>query len=109
MRKNIGDLMPSERERRELEAMIDVLDFDDLISSTRHLTMLESSGYLMLLVRYYHDRGLPNDDHDIARLLNASYEKWMLVRPALVGLFEQPGWRHEYLDLRLQEDRKLDH
>jgi uncharacterized protein YdaU (DUF1376 family) len=73
----------------------------DYIVETMHLDHREKGIYMDLLIRYWRNGGLPDDDAKIATYLRLSYEEWMEVRPVIADLF-QSGWKHERTDHELR-------
>lgn len=80
----------------------------DYLKETRHLTLEEHGAYLHLLIEYWAKSCLPDDDAKLARIIGVSLAKWMKMRPVMVALFPDGGWRHEGLDKQLvyAADRK---
>lgn len=72
----------------------------DYIRDTRRLTTLEHGAYMLLIMEYWTNHGLPDDDRRLARIAGLSIEEWSQVRPAIAELF-QDGWKHKRIDKEL--------
>ncbi|ANY85145.1 hypothetical protein BB934_43905 (plasmid) [Microvirga ossetica] len=73
----------------------------DYLADTVHLSTLEHGAYLMLILHYWRNEGLPDDDTKLARIVRLPLEQWLEIRPTLADFFA-PGWRHKRIDTELQ-------
>jgi uncharacterized protein YdaU (DUF1376 family) len=78
------------------------LDIDDYIRDTDHLSAAEHGAYLLLIMKYWRDGGLPGDEGLIRRYAKLSPEQWAESRCVIVAFFEE-GWRHKRIDAELQK------
>lgn len=82
------------------------LHIDDYISDTDHLTATEHGAYLLLIMKYWREDGLPSDEALIRRYAKLSVEQWAESRDVLAALFEN-GWRHKRIDAELQKAAEI--
>jgi len=64
------------------------LSIDDYMADTGHLTASEHGAYLLLIMRYWKDGGLPDDERLIQRYARLSPEQWEESRDRLLSLFD---------------------
>lgn len=76
----------------------------DYLADTRRLTMAEHGAYMLLIMEYWRNGGLPDDETRLARIVGATPEEWAQVRDNVAELF-QPGWRHKRIDAELAKSR----
>lgn len=76
------------------------LHIDDYIRDTDHLSASEHGAYLLLIMKYWRDGGLPSDEGLIRRYAKLSAEQWAESRGVIAALFED-GWRHKRIDAEL--------
>lgn len=69
----------------------------DYLKKTTHLGALESGAYLHLIMDYWANGKLPNDDKQLARIAKLTDKQWKALRPTLAAFF-QDGWRHQRID-----------
>lgn len=72
----------------------------DYIADTGHLSTLEHGAYMLLIMHYWQNGGLPTDDKRIARVVRLPFDEWMEIREAISELFNE-GWRHKRIDAEL--------
>ena len=73
------------------------LHIGDYLRHTRHLRASEHGAYLMLIMHYTSNGGLPDDNRQLASIAGMSAAEWRKHKPAIAPLFE-PGWRLPWLD-----------
>jgi uncharacterized protein YdaU (DUF1376 family) len=73
------------------------LHIGDYLRHTRHLRANEHGAYLMLIMHYTSNAGLPDDDHQLAAIAGMSAAEWRKHKPAIAPFFE-PGWRLPWLE-----------
>ena len=73
----------------------------DYLRDTGHLTAAEHGAYLLLLIHYMANGGLPADERIIQRITKLSAPNWARSRSTLRGLFSDDTWRHERCDAEL--------
>lgn len=76
------------------------LHIDDYIRDTDHLSATEHGAYLLLIMKYWRDGGLPSDEGLIRRYAKLSAEQWGESRAVLAALFDE-NWRHKRIDAEL--------
>jgi uncharacterized protein YdaU (DUF1376 family) len=74
----------------------------DYAKDTRRLTTLQHGAYILLIMDYWCNGGLPDDDGMLARIAGLSDEEWRCVRIAIAPLF-RPGWHHKRIDEELKK------
>jgi uncharacterized protein YdaU (DUF1376 family) len=78
------------------------LHIADYQQDTGHLTAAEHGAYLMLIMRYWQDGGLPSDERLIARYSRLTPAEWADSRDILFALFSD-GWKHKRIDAELSK------
>ena len=72
----------------------------DYLKDTIHLSAAEHGAYMLLIMRYWQDGGLPADERLIARFSRLSPAEWAESRDILAPLFG-PDWSHPRIDEEL--------
>ena len=72
----------------------------DYLADTRRLSTLEHGAYMLLIMDYWRNGGLPNDDRKLARIVGLPEAEWLDIRDNLAELF-QADWRHKRIDEEL--------
>lgn len=78
----------------------------DYLADTRRLTMAEHGAYMLLIMEYWRNGGLPNDERRLARIVGASEEEWAAVRDNIAEFFCE-GWRHKRIDDELAKSGEV--
>jgi uncharacterized protein YdaU (DUF1376 family) len=78
------------------------LHIADYLSDTGHLTAAEHGAYLLLIMHYWQNGSLPENERVIARIAKLSPEQWDESRDILAILFG-PGWTHKRIDAELSK------
>ncbi len=76
------------------------LHIDTYLADTGHLTAAEHGAYMLLIMTYWRDGGLPADERHIARIARMSKDEWAESRDMLASYFKE-GWRHTRIDEEL--------
>lgn len=76
------------------------LHIADYLADTGHLTATEHGAYLLLIMHYWQNGALPENERLIARIAKLSLEQWEESRDMLAMLFG-PGWKHKRIDAEL--------
>ena len=76
------------------------LDIGDYLQDTGHLNAAEHGAYLLLIMRYWQDGGLPADERLIFRYTRMTPEQWAESRDVIAALF-MDGWKHKRIDAEL--------
>lgn len=69
----------------------------DYLADTRRLTTLEHGAYLLLIMEYWRNGGLPAEDSKLARIAGVSVDEWSAMRETVSEFFSD-GWRHKRID-----------
>jgi uncharacterized protein YdaU (DUF1376 family) len=72
----------------------------DYLADTGHLSTAEHGAYLLLIMHYWQNGALPDDERKLARICRLAPEEWALARETLAGLFGE-GWSHKRIDVEL--------
>lgn len=72
----------------------------DYLADTAHLGAAQSGAYLHLIMHYWQNGGLPEDEAALARIARMSPSEWKRNRPIIVAFFGQ-DWRHKRIDAEL--------
>jgi uncharacterized protein YdaU (DUF1376 family) len=73
----------------------------DYLKDTTHLGALESGAYLHLIMDYWQNGKLPNDERKLARIARLTDREWKASRETLKGFFHD-GWKHKRIDGEIQ-------
>jgi len=74
----------------------------DYLADTGHLGAAEHGAYLLLIMHYWANGGLPDDDRKLARIARMDASEWADARET-IGQFFSDGWRHERIEKHLAE------
>ncbi|MGR9149621.1 YdaU family protein [Rhizobium leguminosarum] len=78
------------------------LHIADYLADTGHLTATEHGAYLLLIMHYWQNGCLPENERIISRIAKLSPEQWEESRDMLAMLFG-PGWTHKRIDAELSK------
>lgn len=78
------------------------LHIDAYLADTGHLSALEHGAYLLLIMHYWRNGGLPSDERLIARHAKLTPAQWEESRDVLAAMFLD-GWKHKRIDAELQK------
>lgn len=78
------------------------LHIADYLADTGHLTATEHGAYLLLIMHYWQNGHLPENERVIARIAKLTPEQWEESRDMLAMLFG-PGWTHKRIDAELSK------
>lgn len=73
----------------------------DYLADTRRLSTLEHGAYMLLIMEYWRNEGIPTDDKKLARIVGLTFDEWMDIREEMADLF-QDGWKHKRIDEELK-------
>lgn len=74
----------------------------DYLADTRRLSLAEHGAYMLLIMEYWRNGSLPNDDVKISRILGISHKEWLTMRDNISEFFHD-GWQHKRIDEELQK------
>lgn len=77
----------------------------DYLADTGHLSTVEHGAYLLLIMHYWQNSGLPNDDRKLARICRLSLKQWQAIRSTIAELFGDE-WRHGRIEAELAKARR---
>lgn len=72
----------------------------DYLADTTHLSAAEHGAYLLLIMHYWQNGGLPTDDRRLARIARMTTKEWNKARPAIAEFFSD-GWLHERVEVEI--------
>lgn len=72
----------------------------DYLADTGHLTTAEHGAYLLLIMHYWSNGGLPDDERKLARIARMTPDEWADAGITLKGFFDE-GWRHKRIEKEL--------
>ena len=77
----------------------------DYLADTTRLTTEQHGAYILLIMDYWRNGALPDDDCDLANITRMPLSAWKKSRPALLRFFYIEGneWRHKRIDAELEE------
>lgn len=78
------------------------LHIADYLADTGHLTAAEHGAYLLLIMHYWQNGHLPENERVIARIAKLTAEQWEESRDMLAMLFG-PSWTHKRIDAELSK------
>ncbi|MBB3453916.1 uncharacterized protein YdaU (DUF1376 family) [Rhizobium sp. BK313] len=78
------------------------LHIADYLADTGHLTAAEHGAYLLMIMHYWQNGGLPDNERLIARIAKLSADQWEESRDVLAMLFGD-GWSHKRIDAELEK------
>lgn len=78
------------------------LHIADYLADTGHLTATEHGAYLLLIMHYWQNGCLPQNERVIARIAKLTQDQWEESRDILAMLFG-PGWTHKRIDAELSK------
>lgn len=72
----------------------------DYMADTAHLSVEEHGAYLLLIMNYWHNGGLPNDEDKLRRIAKMTARQWARSAETLKSFF-QSHWKHKRIDAEL--------
>lgn len=72
------------------------------LKATRRLSTLQHGVYLLLIMEYWCNSGLPNDDNQLAQIAGLTSQEWKKHKPVIQSFFHD-GWRHDRIDKELAD------
>lgn len=78
----------------------------DYLVKTAHLNAAQSGAYLHLIMHYWINSGLPNDDQQLAQIARMTEQQWAKNRPIIQAFFA-PDWKHTRIEFELTECARI--
>lgn len=78
----------------------------DYLSKTSHLTTIQHGAYLLLILHYWANRGLPTTDKELMAIARMTPDEWDSNCYAIAKFFK-PNWRHERIDDDLEKAKEI--
>lgn len=78
----------------------------DYLADTAHLEAAESGAYLHLIMHYWINGGLPNDDRRLARIAKMADREWLKSKATIQDFFDD-GWRHGRIEFEMTEAARI--
>lgn len=78
----------------------------DYLADTGHLSAAEHGAYLLLIMHYWQNGGLPKEDRRLARIARMSPAEWEDARETLFDMFDD-GWRHHRIEAELKAAKEI--
>lgn len=72
----------------------------DYLADTGHLSTVQHGAYCLLIMTYWVQGGLPDDDEQLAQITGLPVPIWLLHRAVLQRFFHR-GWKHHRLDAEI--------
>lgn len=73
----------------------------DYLADTVEFSTIEHGAYLLLIIAYWRNGVLPDDETKLRRITRMSPKEWAAARDTLAGKF-QDGWKHKRIDAELE-------
>lgn len=73
----------------------------DYLADTGHLSAAEHGAYMLLIMHYWQNGSLPQEERRIARICRLNDAEWENSREVLSDLFDG-GWRHKRIEAELE-------
>lgn len=78
----------------------------DYLLKTAHLNAAQSGAYLHLIMHYWVNSGLPDDDRQLAQIARMTTRQWQSSR-SLIQAFFVDGWKHNRIEFELTECARI--
>ena len=72
------------------------------LADTVNFSTLEHGVYLLLMLHYWREGGLPTDESELRLITRTSAKEWAKCLPAVSKKFG-PDWRHNRIDKELKK------
>ena len=77
----------------------------DYRADTTHLSAAQHGAYLLLIMHYWQQGSLPDDDDQLARIACMTPSEWRRNRSVIRAFFGE-GWRHARIDREMKESQE---
>lgn len=78
----------------------------DYLADTAHLRAAESGAYIHLIMHYWRNDGLPDDDIQLAAIARMTMDEWRSARVLIEPLFKAGKWKHKRIEVELAKARQ---
>lgn len=78
----------------------------DYLADTGHLSTVEHGAYLLLIMHYWQNHGLPDSDQKLARISRMPLKEWTAIRDTIAELFGE-NWNHARIDSELKNAHEM--
>jgi len=78
----------------------------DYLADTSHLRAAESGCYLHLIMHYWQQGGLPDDDRKLAAIAKMTMREWNAAKPTIIEFFDE-NMRHKRIDAELAKAQEI--
>ena len=76
----------------------------DYHADTQHLETAQHGAYLLLIMHYWANEGLPDDERELARITKLPLHSWRQMQPKIQAFFHD-GWHHKRIDEEMDKVR----
>jgi len=70
------------------------------------LTTEQHGAYFFLIIEYWNNGSLPDDDEQLALITKLPLAKWRKIRPVIQAFFRD-GWKHKRIDAELAKAKSV--
>lgn len=74
----------------------------DFLGDTMHLNTTEVGAYMLLIMHYWRNGGLPDKNSELAGITRLPLRSWERMKPTLQAFFHD-GWRHKRIDAEVRQ------
>lgn len=78
----------------------------DYLADTAHLNAAQSGAYLHLIMHYWMNGGLPDDNRQLSLIARMTTAEWRKARPIIQQFFSD-GWKHKRIEFELTEAARI--
>lgn len=72
----------------------------DYLADTGHLSTVEHGAYILLIMHYWQNGGLPTGDSQLSRICRMTLREWRKIKESLADLFGEE-WSHKRIDAEI--------